>query len=246
MNYIIYDLEFNQKNNDHIENENNQFSSIPFEIIQIGAIKLNENFETLSTFDALIKPTIYKTIHPIVENITKITDEQVSSCKDFINVYKDFLNFIGDDEIVLCVWGIVDIKELIRNAKFYNLSTSVIYKYIDIQAYASKYLKTEKKLKIGLKNAIELLNISIEGDFHNAFYDAYYTAEIFKIIHDHNMKPIVYTSSPDRKSTKPKEKIDIISLIKQFEKMYNREMSNEEKSIIKLAYIMGKTGQFIH
>ena len=30
----------------------------------------------------------------------------------------------------------------------------------------------------------------------------------------------------------------------QFEKMFNREMSAEEKSIIKLAYIMGKTHQF--
>ena len=27
--------------------------------------------------------------------------------------------------------------------------------------------------------------------------------------------------------------------------MYNREMSEEEKSIIKLAYIMGKTKQFV-
>ena len=245
MIYIIYDLEFNQKIKDSIENENNQFSTIPFEIIQIGAIKLNENFETISTFNSLIKPTIYKTIHPIVETLTKITDDQVSSCKDFISVYKDFINFIGNDEIILCVWGIVDIKELIRNIKFYNLSASQISRYIDIQAYASKYLKTEKKSKIGLKNAIELLNIPIEGDFHNAFYDAYYTAEIFKIIHDHNMKPIVYISSPERKSAQHKEKIDLISLIEQFEKMYNREMSEEEKSIIKLAYIMGKTGQFI-
>lgn len=246
MNYIIYDLEFNQKIKDSIENENNHFSTIPFEIIQIGAIKLNENFETISTFNSLIKPTIYKTIHPIVENLTKITDDQVSSCKDFISVYKDFINFIGNDEIILCVWGIVDIKELIRNITFYNLSASQISRYIDIQAYASKYLKTEKKSKIGLKNAIELLNIPIEGDFHNAFYDAYYTAEIFKIIHDHNMKSIVYTSSPERKSAQHKEKIDSFSLIEQFEKMYDREMSEEEKSIIKLAYIMGKTGQFIH
>jgi inhibitor of KinA sporulation pathway (predicted exonuclease) len=245
MNYIIYDLEFNQKIKDSIENEINQFSTIPFEIIQIGAIKLNENFETISTFNSLIKPTIYKTIHPIVENLTKITDDQVSSCKDFISVYKDFINFIGNDELILCVWGIVDIKELIRNIKFYNLSASQISRYIDIQAYASKYFKTEKKAKIGLKNAIELLNIPIEGNFHNAFYDAYYTAEIFKIIHDNNMKPIVYISSPERKLAQHKEKIDLISLIEQFEKMYNREMSEEEKSIIKLAYIMGKTGQFI-
>ena len=46
---------------------------MPFEIIQIGALKLNENLETISTFDSLIKPTIYKYIHPFVANLTKIT-----------------------------------------------------------------------------------------------------------------------------------------------------------------------------
>lgn len=245
MNYIIYDLEFNQKNNDSIDNTNNQPNNIPFEIIQIGAIKLNENFEIISTFNALIKPTIYKTVHPIVQNLTNITDEQLLCCNDFPTVYKDFLEFVGNDEIIICVWGMVDIKELIRNVNFYNLSALQISKYIDVQTYASKYLKAEKKSKIGLKNAIELLNIPIKRNFHDAFNDAYYTSEIFKIIYDNKMKPTAYKPTTYRKTSKPKEKIDTVSLIKQFEKLYNREMSEEEKSIIKLAYIMGKTRQFI-
>lgn len=245
MNYIIYDLEFNQKNNDFLDNTSNQRNNIPFEIIQIGAVKLNENFEIISTFNTLIKPTIYKTVHPIVKNLTNITDEQLLHCNDFPAVYKDFLDFLGNDEIIICVWGMVDIKELIRNVNFHKLSALPIYKCIDIQTYASKYLKTEKKSKIGLKNAIELLNIQISGNFHDAFNDAYYTSEIFKIIYDNEMKPIVYKPDTYRKIVKPKEKIDTVSLIKQFEKLYNRQMSEEEKSIIKLAYIMGKTRQFI-
>lgn len=245
MYYIIYDLEFNQKNNDFIENEISQLNTIPFEIIQIGAIKLNENFETISTFNTLIKPTIYKSIHPFVENLTNITDAQVSSCRNFSAVYEDFLNFIGNDEAILCVWGIVDIKELIRNVKFYNLSASKITKYIDVQTYTSKYLNSAKNSRIGLKNAIELLNLPINGDFHDAYNDAYYTSEIFKTIYNPKIKPSVYTSNPCRRAIQAKEIVDTSSLIKQFEKMYNRDMTEEEKSIIKLAYYMGKTRQFI-
>lgn len=259
MNYIIYDLEFNQKNNSFIEDNNtsakvtnnsiktevNNSCNIPFEIIQIGALKLNESFQTISTFNALIKPTIYKTIHPFVENLTKITNDMVASCKDFVHVYEDFLKFIGNDEIILGVWGTADIKELVRNLKFYNLSTSYVPKYFDIQKYASKYLKAPGKSRIGLRNAIELLNIPIECEFHDAFNDAYYTAEVFKLIHNDNIKPMIYTPTPPRRISQPKEKIDTFSLINQFEKMYNREMSEEEKSIIKLAYMMGKTRQFI-
>lgn len=251
MNYIIYDLEFNQKNNtsssknDLIENKIDCSVNMPFEIIQIGAIKLNENFETLSTFNALIKPTLYKTIHPYVENLTQITDCKVALCKTFVDVYNDFLEFLENDEIILCVWGMVDIKELIRNLKFYNLSTSKFSKYIDIQKHASKYLKAPNKSRIGLRHAIELLNIPISGEFHDAYNDAYYTAEIFKLIYNKNIKPSVYIPIPPKRISKPKEKIDMARLINQFEKMYNREMSEEEKNIIKLAYIMGKTRQFI-
>lgn len=245
MYYIIYDLEFNQKNNDFIENEIPQRNNIPFEIIQIGAIKLNEDFETISTFNTLIKPTIYKSIHPFVENLTHITDAQVSSCRNFPAVYEDFLNFIGNDEAILCVWGIVDIKELIRNVKFYSLSASRITNYIDVQTYTSKYLNSAKNSRIGLKNAIELLSLPINGDFHDAYNDAYYTSEIFKTIYNPKIKPSVYISNPYRRTIQTKEIVDTASLIMQFEKMYNRDMTEEEKSIIKLAYYMGKTRQFI-
>jgi hypothetical protein len=43
----------------------------------------------------------------------------------------------------------------------------------------------------------------------------------------------------------PKRTIDFEALYMQFEKMYHRPMSEEDKNLIKLAYQMGKTGQFI-
>ncbi|GFP77419.1 3'-5' exonuclease [Clostridium fungisolvens] len=246
MNYIIYDLEFNQKYIDFQEDNSNNSSRLPFEIIQIGALKLNESFETVSSFNALVKPKVYPTIHPYVEKLTKINNDIASSGKDFVSVYNDFLKFIGNDQVVLCVWGIVDIKELLRNIEFYNLSSSSISKYyIDVQRNASLYLKSPNNSKVGLKTAIELLNLQTDNEFHDAFNDAYYTSEIFKAIYDDTVKPSIYSPTPYRKATIPKEKVDTVSLIKQFEKMYDREMSAEEKAIIKLAYNMGRTRQFV-
>ena len=49
----------------------------------------------------------------------------------------------------------------------------------------------------------------------------------------------------EKKSKVKKEKLDSLSLIKEFEKIYNRKMSSEEVEIIRLAYFMGKTKQFI-
>lgn len=212
MNYIIFDLEFNQNYNDKTKDipksKSIASSKLPFEIIQIGAIKINENFETISTFNSLVKPIVHKTIHPYVNKITGITEDYLLDEPEFLKVYEDFIKFIGDSrDSILCVWGTVDIKELLRNIKFYNLSEDVIpLKYIDIQYHASKYFGVKNKTRVGLKNAIELLNLKISGDFHNAYNDAYYTCEVFKKIYTPSMKALVYNTSTSPRTKKKSSK----------------------------------------
>ncbi|MGG7177242.1 exonuclease domain-containing protein [Clostridium paraputrificum] len=242
MNFIVYDLEFNQK-----DSKDNNTYKLNFEIIQIGAFKLNDKLEIISTFNSLVKPTLYTTVHPYVEGLTKISTEDLYKEKTFPYVYNDFINFIGENDYTLCTWGMADIKELLRNIEFHNLSDNLIVKkYIDVQNIASTYFNTKKGIKIGLKNAAEGLNIPIKHDFHDAFNDAYYTSEIFKILYNPNINTLSYNlKSSYKRNVAYKSKIDTKSLINQFEKMYNRKMTDEEISIIKLSYIMGKTNQFL-
>lgn len=241
MNYIVFDLEFNQGYTSE--------PTCPFEIIQIGAVKLDEKLSIISTLDKLIKPEIYTTMHSFVGEITGLTMDQLNAGVCFKEVYKNFIEFIHNEPTVLCVWGMADMKELFRNVKYHELDFSLLpNECINLQRCASKYLNCPKGTNIGLGTAVELLNIKVENKFHHALNDAYYTAQVFEKIYSKEIKPIIY--NPDNRSrvnTKitGSEKLDTHNLIKQFEKMYNREMSVEEQSIIKLAYIMGKTHQFI-
>ncbi|HYE81746.1 MAG TPA: 3'-5' exonuclease [Clostridia bacterium] len=245
MNYIIFDLEFNQAW-DFEEHTSPVNSKYPFEIVQISALKLDENLQSLSTFDRLVKPELYTGLHPFIEQITGISIEDLASAKAFKEIYEEFIQLISPESI-LCMWGISDMKELLRNAKYHNLDTSIIPdKYINIQLYASRYLHCPKGTNVGLRNAVELFNIPPGGRFHDAFNDACYTAEVFRRIYSHDIKPALYHSNKEIRltGTTKKTKLDTDALIKQFEKMYNRQMTEEERSIIKLAYIMGKTSQF--
>lgn len=248
MNYIIFDLEFNQGYSFEKGAKSTLNPKCPFEIIQIGAIKLSENFKTVETLDILVKPEIYTELNPFVKEITGITMEQLDKGKSFKEMYNEFIEFTKTDGNILCVWGVADIKELFRNIEYHELDTSLVpTEYINIQAYASKKLNCEKGISIGLGTASQLLNIPIENKFHDAFNDAYYTVEVFKRIYSKKIKPSIYNPYKNtrlNKSDTQKHKIDTPSLIKQFEKMFNRKMTVEEQSIIKLAYIMGKTNQF--
>lgn len=113
-----------------------------------------------------------------------------------------------------------------------------------MQSHASKYFNSKKGIKIGLKNTIELLGIPLHGDFHDASNDAYYTAEVLKMIFNKNIKPLLYTN-PSRSTSSVKEKVDMNGVFNQFKKMYKRSLTKEEKSMISLAYNMGRTKQFV-
>lgn len=252
INYLVFDLEFNQDYRPIKDNKDDHkdiiASKCPFEIIQIGAVKLNQNLEIDSSLNKFIRPQVYSNINPFVKELTGITMDLLNTAKSFNKIYKEFIEFIGDTRTILCVWGMTDMRELFRNIEYHELDISPISKeYINLQSYASKYFSCPKGTNIGLHNAIELLRIPLENQFHNALNDAFYTVEVFRKIYNQNIKPSLYNPNKYIKRTaanNERKTLNTHELIKQFEKMFKREMSSEEQSIIKLAYMMGKTNQF--
>ncbi len=92
MNYIILDLEFNQPYK--IDPLTNKFvkpefiDNIKNEIIEIGAIKLNDKLEVTDTFQELVKPQIYTRINPFVKRITKINRKSLYEALGFKRAIK--------------------------------------------------------------------------------------------------------------------------------------------------------------
>lgn len=179
--YIVLDFEFNQAFNF----EDQTVSVNPacrFEIIQIGAVKLDNKFNEIGSFSTYIKPQIYKRLHPYVGKMTGITNENLQNAPFFPEAYAKFREFIGDS-MVYCVWGNSDIRALYRNLSFYDIiHGDIMLEYIDLQQLVTKKLRYGNGRTIGLKNAVEMMEIDIDYPFHNALSDAIYTAKVFKKI----------------------------------------------------------------
>lgn len=246
MYYIVLDLEFNQDFHSLVST-GERMSQCPFEIIQIGAIKLDLYFNTVATFNRLIKSTIYLQVSPFITELTGITTDHLLLEEPFSAVYEDFIKFIGSSDSVFCTWGMSDMKELFRNVEYHRLNKKLLPElYINLQPYVSLYFNFSYKKLLSLQTTIEALNIATPYKFHNALFDAYYTAEVFKKINNPAIQAKRY--DPDYIILRPRQRkktIDFEKLLFQFEKMYARELSNEEQAMIKLAYKMGKTNQFL-
>jgi inhibitor of KinA sporulation pathway (predicted exonuclease) len=246
MNYIVFDLEFNQNYHCIISSDRNA-TLCPFEIIQVGAIKLDSNFITLGRFNRYVKPSIYPIISNIVTELTGITTDQLLQEVTFPDVFHDFINFIGDGESVFCIWGMTDMKVLFQNIEYHKMNKNDIpLHYINIQPYITTYLNLPPVKLLSLQSAVDLLNIIKTYDFHNAQNDAYYTSEILKTVYNPGIIPKRYDPNyVNVRPRQPRKIVDYERLLQQFEKMYDRQLSKEEQEIIVLAYKMGKTNQFI-
>ena len=245
MNYIILDLEFNQAYNFKTGKKTISNPKIPFEIIQIGAVKMNENFEIIEKFNYFIKPNLYKRIHPVVERLTNITEDKLKDKQNFPQVYDEFIKFIGEEEAALCTWGTDDIKSLFRNIMYHQCDHSLLTKdYINVQTYATKFLNFEAGNSIGLKNAVELLEIPQKSEYHDAFNDAYYTAKVFKLVCP-DIPEFKHFNIEDIEQKKEQAtRVNTKALLAYFEKSLERKLTSEEIAIIKTSYKFGKRGSF--
>ncbi len=248
MNYIVMDLEFNQPFDFAKNMKKKANPAIPFEIIQVGCVKLNEKFEKIDELNIIVRPKVYKRIHPFVCKITGITQSVINNGEKFDVAYEKLIAMI-DDESVFCVWGDVDLKLLFKNVAYYGLPESKLTtNYINVQKIASKRFSMGRGNLIGLKNAIELLEIETDSPFHDAFNDAVYTSLVLK-----NMefdKTSILKFNTDNSQGKQKNIKKDNKTMSEFKTVYNycekelgRKLTQKEKRIFKNVYLLGQNNQ---
>lgn len=178
MFYIFIDLEMNFVMNKE--------SKLKKETIQIGAIKCDENFNIIEKFDKLIKPSS----NEIVENITSLTgisNEDVTNCRDFNFIMKEFLDFCGENYKIIA-WSSNDYMQLKKESKIKEFDDDRI-KYMfkhweDLQRQICRILEINNGRHISLDTALNITNIKFDGKRHNAYDDARCMINLYKISRD--------------------------------------------------------------
>ncbi len=183
MNYIIFDLEYNQPGKiGNIYVRKNE--ECPSEIIEIGAVKLNSKLDIVDNFRIYIRPTVSKYINPRVLRKTKITKKDLEYGFIFPTAFKHFKSWCGDN-FILCSWSNNDIVEMFRNCWYHNLKFDISDSYLDIQKLDMKVNNLNNIRSLG--KAIEVHNIIFEKKLHRALHDSTYTALVFKKNFDNNV-----------------------------------------------------------
>ena len=178
MKYVVMDLEFNFPKNRYNISENNGIV-LDHEIIEIGAVRLNEKLEQEDEFCSFIRPTAYKTIHNDVKELTGITNDMMWSGGDFDDVVNGFLSWCGDD-YAFVTWSDNDIFALEDNMLYHEMEIDGLPACYDIQPMFDDQISQNDR-NMALSYAVWKLGIKVSGDhFHDALCDAKETAEVLK------------------------------------------------------------------
>ena len=224
MNYIIFDLEWNQGSDE--EHEENK--GLPFEIIELGAVKLNEKKELCGKFNRLVKPQIYKEFHYITKKMMQMNIEELEKEDSFVDIFHEFIDWCGEDYI-FGTWGPLDLLELQRNMKYYGIPalSDGPLPFLDIQKLFSIAFE-DKKSRRTLEHAVDVLQIEKDIPFHRAFSDAYYTAKVFAKIKDDKVeKNISFDIFTPPKNRKAEIKINF----ENYAKYISREFEDKQEAM---------------
>lgn len=120
--YIVLDLEWNQPMSGQ------ETITRPFrfdsEIIEIGALKLNNRFEEMSEFKSFVRPVFYPSMNGHVVQLTKIRPQELEKAPDFPAAYAAFRDWCGE-YCCLCTWGPDDLPVLMDNLLMHGLDAAL-------------------------------------------------------------------------------------------------------------------------
>lgn len=178
MNYIILDLEWDSAYSVKHKRFINQ-------ILQIGAVKLDEEFNTVSTFEETVKSEISKRVTGRFAELTGITTEKMLKGVSFDTAVDRYNAWAGENTVTM-TWSDSDLYTIKENEQYLLKEGRkfAIEKYLDLQKFVQGELRLcgyEDKNQISLGGAAELLGIKTDSfELHTARDDSLLSVALLK------------------------------------------------------------------
>ena len=178
MKYIILDLEWDSV---YFKPEKRFIN----QILQIGAVKLDENFNTVETFSETVKSSLSNRVTSRFAKLTGITSEIMREGIPFEEAVEKYNAFASGVPIIM-TWSNSDLYTILENEDHILKNGRKFYFnfYLDLQKLVQSELAkrgNESKNQISLEDAAGLLGFETDGyQLHTALDDCKVSALLFK------------------------------------------------------------------
>lgn len=151
------------------------------EIIQIGAVKLDENYDVIDSYKAFVCPE-YTMISPRILELTGIRQGDVDKASKLQESMESFFTWIGEGECTFISWSDCDEIQLSSEYRKKEMVEprleQTLGKWVDCQQIFGE--RINQKRLYNLEQALIISDISYKDGAHDALIDAHNTALLYK------------------------------------------------------------------
>ncbi len=188
MKHVVIDLEMNP-----IQKKDPARKICRLEIIEIGAVMLNDELQEVGTFQTYVKPEYNTGIAKNITRLTGITDESVRYAPVFNEALRQFTDWCREasEEVMIYSWSNSDYIQIKKEMelKQYEVTAeeeSLLHReWSDFQQEFDTHLGFQKQLSLSM--ALEMAGVDFSGREHDALDDARNTAELLQIFRDEEL-----------------------------------------------------------
>ena len=185
--YVCLDIEMSEI----VLSQRHMIRGLRNEVIQLGAVMLDENYTLISRFSSYVKPA-YSSITPAVASLTGITNSLIEEADDFVTAFDKYCYWLGDNDVTTFCWSASDYNqlwnELTRKAKHRQDLFETLKTFVDLQKTFCTLIGAKKV--VSLEAALRFFHTRFKGRIHTADGDAFNTARIlYKICRTKSLKP---------------------------------------------------------
>lgn len=183
MKYVVVDLEMNRLSSQY----KNQRFACRSEIIEIGAVALDDQYQEVDSFMTYVKPQYNPVIEKKYVKLTGITTEMVQDAPHFGPALDMFFEWCTglNDQLQFCQWSNSDWSQITNEAKMKSyiltdLEEMMLSDWCDFQKEYGQKLGVDRALS--LKEAMMYAGVESAGRQHDALYDARNTARLLTVL----------------------------------------------------------------
>ncbi len=152
------------------------------EIIEIGAVLVDEEFEPAGEFQTFVKPKANPVLSGFCIKLTSITQAQVDTAPQLPEAMRAFVTDVERQagrrirELEFLSWGFYDRKQFERECAIRGIR----YPFGLHRSVKHEFAERRKMRPCGMEQALKMLGIPLEGTHHRGIDDARNIARIFK------------------------------------------------------------------
>ncbi len=150
------------------------------EIIQIGAVLLDDDLKVESKFNRYVRPE-YGYLDDFIKGFTGIRWSDLADAPMLAEALMDFNNWLPAEDVTIVSWSRTDEKQLLNEMEAKGIAfiriDELFADWLDCQPMFARKLGNTRQYR--LQEALVAADILTEGEPHNGLADAYNTALLF-------------------------------------------------------------------